>query len=547
MKYIPKFQNPSGGIWRPKPKKDLEIRPDATFRAPAFFDPTRFETYQGPSLKAAEIIATPLTPKYRNDVKSRKEDVQKIPGLNSNTLSKFPTSVQNEYMKYRTSERPDYEEIKTFVNAAPTLVGPLPFIDAAIPKILQAIKLGGTNLMKNSLKQLESTSPKLLKYSQNANAEMLYPKHLSRPHINTILDWDNEFVKFSDDYVDRFIKKEQALEHENAKKFGDLWTYNLENKAKYTKDKEEIDSIKRLRDLNLYTGTKSEFNLAKDLRHSRPSIYDPTFLSKVKDLVYKNAQWSLIHDSPKPLMSASQHLVYPDPTDISFLKLRPEHKDFALKALGNRGAADKGTSITYGYVPKKPISTIRTLEVLTGDELHKFNKLNKLISLQPKVVRDYLTPDMVGKVTAHEGAHIGQELFNWGDLISTHSDKYEYHTNNRNTLYGRFLSKYMVEPSLPVNGNSTYQTWLSSGTEGHADLMKARYSKAKEIMQNTGKSMEEVVQYLKTDPDEITTEFAEDPLITKFFKPDVPLHIKKAIIKAAPAGAGIGLIPRNNK
>ncbi len=35
-------------------------------------------------------------------------------------------------MKYLSSERPDYKGLETFVNAVPTLVGPLPFADAAL-------------------------------------------------------------------------------------------------------------------------------------------------------------------------------------------------------------------------------------------------------------------------------------------------------------------------------------------------------------------------------------------------------------------------------
>ena len=40
-----------------------------------------FKLYSAPTPKPVEIVATSSTPKYRNDPKSRKEDVQKIPNL----------------------------------------------------------------------------------------------------------------------------------------------------------------------------------------------------------------------------------------------------------------------------------------------------------------------------------------------------------------------------------------------------------------------------------------------------------------------------------
>jgi len=40
-----------------------------------------FKLYSTPTPKPVEIVATASTPKYRNDIKSRKEDVQKIPNL----------------------------------------------------------------------------------------------------------------------------------------------------------------------------------------------------------------------------------------------------------------------------------------------------------------------------------------------------------------------------------------------------------------------------------------------------------------------------------
>jgi len=44
-------------------------------------------------------------------------------------MRQFPGSVQKEYMRHLVAERPNYKALEKFVNLAPTLVGPLPFVD----------------------------------------------------------------------------------------------------------------------------------------------------------------------------------------------------------------------------------------------------------------------------------------------------------------------------------------------------------------------------------------------------------------------------------
>ena len=157
LRYIPKEKiayNQKGGTqdymsdfrWKPN-KATLET----------------FKLYSTPTPKPVEIVATASTPKYRNDIKSRKEDVQKIPNLSPQTMRQFPGSVQKEYMRHLVAERPNYKALEKFVNLTPTLVGPLPFVD----NLLGFTGKGIQKLMTKTAQKALTPSEQLLKLGKN--------------------------------------------------------------------------------------------------------------------------------------------------------------------------------------------------------------------------------------------------------------------------------------------------------------------------------------------------------------------------------------------
>lgn len=214
-------------------------------------DQNIFKLYKGPALKAAEIVATPSTPKYRNDPKSRKEDVQKIPGLNVHTVSKFPLSVQKEFMKYRVSERPDHETLKAFVNAAPTIIGPLPFGELVGQTLVQGSKLavrGINNIVKLPETLKARKIVKSLQDTDNLNNLINDLEFLSDPQspFSSVLhpELKNEFNKFKE--LDASMRKaEDKIPWGVSARLGDDGKILVDTHSTDAPTREEIRALRK--------------------------------------------------------------------------------------------------------------------------------------------------------------------------------------------------------------------------------------------------------------------------------------------------------------
>ena len=157
----------------------------------------------------------------------------------------------------------------------------------------------------------------------------------------------------------------------------------------------------------------------------------------------------------------------------------------------------------------------------------------------------YTLPSQVSGVTAHEYNHTAQEIKDWGQVISTFDPEYGYYVPNKETEIGRMFADAMVEPNKLKNlgDKHDYQTWLSSPSELHSELGKARFQVYTNY-RKSGISHEEAMNYLKNPDDELLDYLLKHGDLEKHFKKTTKRDIKHELLRlmpvAVPAAVAVG-------
>jgi hypothetical protein len=158
-----------------------------------------------------------------------------------------------------------------------------------------------------------------------------------------------------------------------------------------------------------------------------------------------------------------------------------------------------------------------------------------LLEVSYKNMKD---PQSVGDVNAHEIGHDQQKVANWVDLIQENNPSFEYYTNHDKNELGKAFKNAMVEPTAPVDGRHTYETWKSGVGELHSELNTARFNAAQEYTKQ-GYTMDEAIQILKQYEAEGNDELYDFYInssadLNKHFKPNVDFKTKKTLLQVLP-------------
>jgi hypothetical protein len=174
------------------------------------------------------------------------------------------------------------------------------------------------------------------------------------------------------------------------------------------------------------------------------------------------------------------------------------------------------------------------------------------------------TPREIANTVVHEAGHTGQKFgyYNyvqdpngpyyfsktqWSDRLSQFDPNYGYFTSNPDTEIGRRFQKALVDPKIGEgNAKYTYETWKSSPSELHSELMAAKHNLYKKGL-DSGLSHEEMMERV-TNPGEKELNWLlnhKNIDVNKHFKETTPLKEKLELLKILPAAipttVGIGL------
>lgn len=140
------------------------VRADNTVYQPKFDKNYEWPEFGG-NLEGVTI--SPSDTPYRDDVQSRREDIQTVP-ITKSTMKQFPQATQREFMKQQVADRPDYEAVADFANLAATGFGlaPMGIIDDVVRG---AIGVGGKYIPKVINKAADILEPIGSKIAPNAH------------------------------------------------------------------------------------------------------------------------------------------------------------------------------------------------------------------------------------------------------------------------------------------------------------------------------------------------------------------------------------------
>lgn len=345
-----------------------------------------------------------------------------------------------------------------------------------------------------------------------------------------------------------------------------MYLTSIKNSPTNTKTYEEYqNAVRKLED----------FENAKQVdRQTIIDNLDPDFKRKVEGLyeLSEKPHPSTI-DWTKDIIPTSENLVHYGYDEPSFNDLTARSRDYLNDNVQdvNGVRIETGETITLGSKPMnlgwKPryfiepdkgnpiVKTVRERRhpVKLSDPSTWGNIFEKKISkkhyMYPKIDdservlleidrKEMKDPQKIGEVNAHEIGHNQQKVANWVDLIQEDNPNFGYFTNHDKNELAKAFKDAMVEPTAPVNGKHTYQTWESGVGELHSELNKSRLNAAQEYVKQ-GYTMDQAIQILKQyeaeGNDELYDFYIESSgNLNKHFKPDVDFKTKKTLLQVLP-------------
>jgi hypothetical protein len=294
------------------------------------------------------------------------------------------------------------------------------------------------------------------------------------------------------------------------------------------------DYVKLTDEINSYDEAIKQIEVSANQKIVDAEQYvDPIFKEKVQNL------YNLAGQNAPELANIQKDIpifLQLNESDPLFSTLSKEAQDYIRK---NRGEI-YGTS----GLPKGETVTLGSI---AGDEL-TYLSTPKDSSINTEIVRSveqkFLLPEDVRATAVHEGGHaISQKAYNnWVKLVAEYDPMYLYYVNHSRNDIAKEFKRWMVDPTLPVDGKYTTQTWKSGIGELHSELMAARAEVVSNYVKKNGMSIDEAVELVKKqeaegDPFLFEYYLNESPSeLRKHFKPDTPDQIKKQLIQILPAG-----------
>jgi len=294
------------------------------------------------------------------------------------------------------------------------------------------------------------------------------------------------------------------------------------------------DYVKLTDEINSYDEAIKQIEVSANQKIVDAEQYvDPIFKEKVQNL------YNLAGQNAPELANIQKDIpifLQLNESDPLFSTLSKEAQDYIRK---NRGEI-YGTS----GLPKGETVTLGSI---AGDEL-TYLSTPKDSSINTEIVRSveqkFLLPEDVRATAVHEGGHaISQKAYNnWVKLVAEYDPMYLYYVNHSRNDIAKEFKRWMVDPTLPVDGKYTTQTWKSGIGELHSELMAARAEVVSNYVKKNGMSIDEAVELVKKqeaegDPFLFEYYLNESPAeLRKHFKPDTPDQIKKQLIQILPAG-----------
>lgn len=368
--------------------------------------------------------------------------------------------------------------------------------------------------------------------------------------------YNKEGKKQVDDYLKPTFDALNAEQHAIVNKREDLKKGLLEERSKidaalsdpknfndfdklnqrYNEIEKELQEVK-----NMGRDRFFEINsLLEDLdSEMRSAVYDKDFKRKAQFLIdagKSSRDPKFNHDlfytmDLEPFDKSRTRLVYLDETDPSFMSLSDESKEYLRNNYERIGGVRRSdATITLGSKDFPHTSSYIVKEKLPRSITNPFKSKTKDVILDVKNT-SFQDVDEVGGVNAHEIRHDTQRIGKWIDTISKYDDDLQYYVSHEDNPVAKEFKDALVEPGLP----KSYETWKAAPIEFDAELSKARFKAAKEVMKEYGLSMEDAIKVLKEDRDDYTDYLIEIGDLNKHFKPGTTQEEKRRLIKMLPA------------
>jgi hypothetical protein len=282
---------------------------------------------------------------------------------------------------------------------------------------------------------------------------------------------------------------------------------------------------------------------------------DETFVSKVQKL-YENAGAKMRSENVPVKdfipnsgiadvnLNARNKLVHIAENDPMWKTLSESDKEYLLNNMqGISGVRrSSGSTITIGSKPGETL-LVKSTPVNNG----------RVTGVEPTYqeiqVQDMIRPSSIGDTGIHEFGHDIQRLFpgssatnetlgGWSDILQDVSEEsrnlFQYDVPSDKNEVAKLFKEALVEPTPAVNGNFTYETWLSGPDELHSNLMIARKNIVDDLIKNHGETLESAVDLLKNNEDYYLDYILEHPKIQQHFKPEASVPLKKVVLKSLP-------------
>jgi hypothetical protein len=297
----------------------------------------------------------------------------------------------------------------------------------------------------------------------------------------------------------------------------------------------------------------------KNIEDAIEENMDPEFRRKVLDLYKQSDDTGNIDLSDITVGDFNPNrepvLVYGDKGDTSYVNLPEVDKQYLDDNWDDIGGVrTEYNTITLGSKPKGTQYVVQSDVPLQQkfnfykpntwkNPFVKSTDVNNLDPNKTEIVevahQKMIDPDIVGGVNAHEIGHDHQKLYrSWIDLLQRYDPKYKYYTGHDKNKLAKTFQDALVNPTDPVKGESTYDTWLSGAGEVHSELMKARFKTAKHYVDNDGLSLEDAIHYVKSleakGDDALYEYYLKEGNLDKHFKKKTSKETKKAMLKILP-------------
>jgi hypothetical protein len=340
---------------------------------------------------------------------------------------------------------------------------------------------------------------------------------------------DEAMAEYGDEYMADLSKDINKLTEVEKNEM------HLRLKARQEETRKELDALKaRIIDVKLNPDFKSDIeNLYKLTGTPLPSKIEDAF-SIEKGIKERN------------------RIVYPRLLPESMDDLGDSEKALILKQMetsyGFRGGQN---TYTFGEEENYSKNVVGIYDVIQKKAPFKLNDIstwsrkkiiNSLSDEPSKIVKQSLIQDVapadVQHTVGHEIGHDLQEFGNWKELITKYDGSYKYYTNHSENEISKLFQEHMVEPTAPVGGKSTYETWKSGMIELDSDL-KAEVFKIADKLHPDPKI---AIKMFRKNKDKHINDIVDSKVLDKFFKPNTPTSMKQKLTKILPVfliGAGV--------